>query len=312
MRAQDLTKHFAVRREPGSGKVLRGGAVLHAVDGVSFTLGTGQTLGLVGESGCGKSTVGRLVAGLERPTSGYVEWPLMETEGRDSGGRVQMVFQDPVSSLDPRKRVSRSLAEPIAGLRLEDQDERVVSALESVGLPPGVADRYPRELSGGQAQRVCVARALIGKPRVVVLDEAVSALDISTQVEILDRLLELQAVSGCAFLFISHDLKAIRALSDEIAVMYLGRLVELQSAQSDYFLHPYSVALEEAAPRLDGRRGPSIVLEGDLPSAVELGGGCRFAGRCPCVQDRCRVEEPQLQPNGGGGWVACHFPGSLK
>jgi oligopeptide/dipeptide ABC transporter ATP-binding protein len=319
VRATGLVKEFPLGKGLGRKSFRRvKRAVVHAVDDVTFTIRRGETLGLVGESGSGKSTIGRLVAQLDKPTAGTLE--VLETSGvtdddRSTGGaRVQMVFQDPASSLDGRMRIRRSVGEPIAASKREERERRVVEAIREVGLDPDIKDRYPHELSGGQAQRVCIARALIGEPSLVVLDEAVSALDVSTQVDILGRLADLQARSKWSALFISHDLKAVRELSNRIAVMYFGQIVEMQTVRDGQveFLHPYSVALRSAEPVIGERITKPIVLTGELPSAVDVPVGCRFASRCPCVQDKCRKEVPPLVESGPDNWVACHFPGSLS
>lgn len=317
VRAVDLTKQFPIK----GGRSLRRAkrSVIHAVDNVTFSIQRGETLGLVGESGSGKSTIGRLVAQLDTPTTGTVE--VLEADGadevgrREGGARVQMVFQDPASSLDPRMRIRRSVGEPIAATKRVEREALVAHAIQEVGLDAGIENRYPHELSGGQAQRVCIARALIGEPALVVLDEAVSALDISTQVDILARIADLQARSNWSSLFISHDLKAVREISHRIAVMYFGQIVEMQTVTKGQveFLHPYSVALRSAEPVLnEGVSKPPIFLKGELPSTVHVPTGCRFASRCPCATEKCRVEEPPPVVVGPSSWVACHYPGSLS
>lgn len=320
VRAVGLTKEFAVRGGTRRRSWRRGKRdVVHAVDDVSFSIGRGETLGLVGESGSGKSTIGRLVAQLDRPTAGTVE--VLEADGAAGGNegrtsaKVQMVFQDPASSLDPRMRIRKSVGEPIGTMNREARESLVAQAIEEVGLSAGIQDRYPHELSGGQAQRVCVARALIGEPALVVLDEAVSALDVSTQADILARIADLQARSKWSSLFISHDLKAVREISHRIAVMYFGQIVEMQPVHHGdvEFLHPYSVALRSAEPVLnETSEHRSIVLVGELPSTVDVPVGCRFASRCPCAQEKCREEAPPPVVTGADSWVACHFPGSLS
>jgi oligopeptide/dipeptide ABC transporter ATP-binding protein len=305
----DAVKHYAVR---GSNPFAKP-AIVHALDGVSVEVPHGETLGIVGESGCGKSTLGRLITGLVAPTSGTVR-----IVPREPGtAPVQMVFQDPASALDPRMTVLQSIAEPLAGVPRAERDRRIREMTETVGLAPELLERYPHELSGGQQQRVCIARALVARPAVVLLDEAVSALDASLQAAVLQLLRRLQEESGVAYVFISHDLRAVREISDRIAVMYLGQVVE--SAPAEAFdrglLHPYSVALRSAEPRLAGAHGDPIqriVLTGEPPSAVNPPTGCRFAPRCPIARERCRTEAPELREAGDGHRVSCHFPGELR
>ncbi len=320
VRAVGLSKEFALSGRTGRKGWRRAKRdVVHAVDDVTFAIKRGETLGLVGESGSGKSTIGRLVAQLESPTAGTVD--VLQADGAAGGKRggtsakVQMVFQDPASSLDPRMRIRRSVGEPIGTMNRKERESLVSQAIQEVGLTAGIEDRYPHELSGGQAQRVCVARALIGEPTLVVLDEAVSALDVSTQADILARIADLQTRSKWSSLFISHDLKAVREISHRIAVMYFGQIVEMQPVHNGEveFLHPYSVALRSAEPVLNETSvKPPIVLVGELPSTVDVPVGCRFASRCPCAQEKCREKAPPPVVTGANSWVACHFPGSLS
>jgi peptide/nickel transport system ATP-binding protein/oligopeptide transport system ATP-binding protein len=294
--ATHLVKHFPAR----------GGGVVRAVDDVSLTLGRSETFALVGESGSGKSTIARLVLGLTRPTAGTVEF---------IGRRVQMVFQDPYASLDPRMTAKSIVAEPlIIARRRRDVDRRVPELFELVGLGGEHLTRFPHELSGGQRQRVGIARALALDPDLVVLDEPVSALDVSIQAQILNLLAELQARLDVSYLFIAHDLAVIRHIADRVAVMHLGKIVE--TAASDALFetpaHPYTRALLSAAPVVDPteeRTRERIVLRGELPSAQDPPSGCRFRTRCWQAADRCAVEEPALTDRDGVGHpVACHFP----
>jgi peptide/nickel transport system ATP-binding protein/oligopeptide transport system ATP-binding protein len=313
---EGLVKHFPVRRQYfGGGQ----GGVVHAVDDVSFTLERQQTLGLVGESGCGKSTTGRLVLRLLDPTAGSVRFDGQDVHALDGRAlramrrRMQIVFQDPYAALNPRMRVFDILAEPllIQGRRKEAKG-RVPDLLHMVGLDPGYAHRYPHEFSGGQRQRIGIARALALDPEVIVLDEPVSALDVSIQAQVLNLLAELQERLSLAYLFIAHDLAVVRHISDRIAVMYLGKIVEIGPAEAIYTraAHPYTQALLSAVPEPDPRRERErrrIVLEGDLPSPIEPPSGCRFRTRCWKAQSICAQEEPALVDRGQGHPVACHF-----
>ncbi|MGO4717342.1 ABC transporter ATP-binding protein [Bradyrhizobium sp. 2TAF24] len=302
------------------------GRLLTAVANVSFTVYKGETLGLVGESGCGKSTISRAIMQLPRPTGGSVIF-----EGRDLAGldaetlrrtrmRLHMIFQDPISSLNPRRRVRDIVAEPmaIAGTgNAEDRRRRVRAALETVGLDPDqVMDRRPHEFSGGQCQRIAIARALVTEPHLVICDEPVSALDVSVRAQILNLLEDMKARYGLTLLFISHDLAVVKNISDRIAVMYLGRLCELAPSARLYDapLHPYTAALMAAIPVMDPDRrpSPSQLLAGDLPSPMNPPSGCRFRTRCPHAAARCAAHEPEWQEAEPGHFVACHFPlGSL-
>jgi oligopeptide transport system ATP-binding protein len=295
---------------------------VHAVDDVSFDIHQGETLGLVGESGCGKTTTGRTVLLLRRPTSGTVEFmgqdlAAMGTDDlRRMRRHMQLIFQDPYSSLDPRMTVGEIVGEALDIHRLAPDRNartgRILELLAHVGLSPRAATRYPHEFSGGQRQRVGIARALAVQPAFVVCDEPVSALDVSIQAQVVNLLRRLQREMGLTYLFISHDLAVIRSISDRIAVMYLGKIVETGPADEVYFrpLHPYTAALLSAVPTADPaveRLRQRIVLHGDPPSPAAPPPGCRFHTRCPFAQDRCRTEVPELEDAGDGHLVACHF-----
>ena len=318
MEFRQVTRAFAARRglfDPRSARVL-------AVNDVSLSLAAGETLGLVGESGCGKSTLARMAVRLLPPTSGDIllegraleQWSVAEL-----ARRAQMVFQDPFSSLDPRHRVGASVAEPLLlAERAQGRSptrnelrEAVRAMLERVGLPAEHADRYPHEFSGGQRQRVAVARALIAGPRLVVCDEPVSALDASVQAQALNLLKDLQAERGLTYLFISHDLGVVGFMSDRVAVMYLGRVVEL-AAREELFegaAHPYTEALLAAAPVRDPQaRSERPALSGELPSPLDPPVGCAFHPRCPYARDICSREEPPLAERSAGHLARCHFP----
>ncbi|MHB1711062.1 MAG: ABC transporter ATP-binding protein [Acidimicrobiales bacterium] len=294
---------------------------VQAVSGVSFHVTEGETLGLVGESGCGKTTTGRALVLVQKPTSGTVHFDgrdLSQLSGRELRAertKIQMIFQDPISSLNPRRRIRDIVAEPLAiwgvGSKAE-REQQVRSMLESVGIDPDTAgDRRPQEFSGGQCQRISIARALMAKPSLLICDEPVSSLDVSIQAQILNLLADLKTSFGLTMVFIAHDLAVVKNVSDRIAVMYLGKLVELAGSDGLYrsAAHPYTEALLASIPEPDPEHhNDHNALAGEVPSPLDPPSGCRFRTRCPYVQERCAAEEPLLREISPGHQVACHFP----
>jgi oligopeptide transport system ATP-binding protein len=316
LRVDGLSMHFPIykgilRRQIGS---------IRALDGVSFDIARGETLGLVGESGCGKSTAGRTILRLYDPTDGRIVFDGREITRMDGEAlrrmrpRMQMIFQDPQASLNPRMTVGSIIAEPLeehGAAKGDAKRERVRDLLDAVGLSPRFGNRYPHEFSGGQRQRIGIARALALNPDFIVCDEPIAALDVSIQAQVVNLLQDLQARFGLTYLFISHDLSMVRHLADRVAVMYLGKIVELAPRALLYGspLHPYTQALLSAVPvpqpRLERKR-ERIILKGDVPSPAKPPSGCRFRTRCPVAFDRCAVEEPAWRKMAGERWVACH------
>jgi len=309
----DLKKYFPVKK----GLFSRVQGYVRAVDGISFTIGRKETLGLVGESGCGKTTAGRTILRLLEPTGGDVQFEgrsvfeLDKGEVRQMRRNMQIVFQDPFGSLNPRMTVGSIVGEPLAVHKVANRKERkeiVKELLEKVGLSADAINRYPHEFSGGQRQRIGIARAIALKPKFVVCDEAVSALDVSIQAQIINLLEELQEDFRLSYLFIAHDLGVVQHVSNRVAVMYLGKIVEMGDGESIYDnpKHPYTVALLSAVPVPDPKtKRKRIVLPGDVPSPVNPPSGCRFHTRCNYVMDICKGEEPKLTDRGGGHVAAC-------
>ena len=313
LRVEMLVKHFAVRK----GFFGRNAAAVQAVDGVSFDLHAGETLALVGESGCGKSTTGRLLLRLIEPTAGKVWFEhrdlfaLSPAEMRSQRRSMQIIFQDPYASLNPRMTVGQMLAEPLAlyDLARGRESERIAELLGLVGLSSQHAQRYPHEFSGGQRQRIGIARALAVEPRLIVCDEPVSALDVSIQAQVINLLMDLQQRLGLAYVFIAHDLAVVKHIATRVAVMYLGRIVEYADRRELFSRprHPYTQALLSAIPvPRPGARKSRIILEGDVPSPMNPPSGCRFRTRCPYARARCEVEDPPLASEDAHA-VACHF-----
>jgi oligopeptide/dipeptide ABC transporter ATP-binding protein len=315
LEVKNLKKYFPIKR----GILSRTMGQVRAVDGVSFALKRGETLGLVGESGCGKTTVGRSILRLIEPTAGQITFNdqnLLELEREDLRkvrASLQIIFQDPFSSLDPRMNVGQIIAEPIRNHLKVSRTEirnRVAYLMERVGLHPEHIGRYPHEFSGGQRQRIGIARALALNPLAIICDEPVSALDVSIQAQVINLLAQLQEQMNLSYLFIAHDLSVVEHISDRVAVMYLGRIVELATDKELYQnpLHPYSQALLSAVPIPDPEiRRKKLVLQGDVPSPINPPSGCSFHTRCPECKEICSRQEPPLQDAGDGHWVACHL-----
>jgi len=299
-----------------------GGAVVKAVSGISFDIARGETLGLVGESGCGKSTTGRAILQLPRPTDGRVQLESVDlTQLADSNLRarrtdMQMIFQDPISSLNPRRMVGEVVAEPLEVWGPEDKDEQwtlVAKMLDAVGIDPDVARyKHPHEFSGGQCQRISIARALVMEPQLIICDEPVSALDVSVQAQILNLLEDLKAEYGLTLMFIAHDLAVVKNISDRVGVMYLGKLCEMSESDELYEnpAHPYTSLLLGSIPVPDPTidLNETVVAEGELPSPIDPPSGCRFRTRCPRADDRCVAEEPKMRRINDDHYVACHYP----
>jgi len=318
VRVENLVKHFPINQGI---IVQRQVGAVKAVDGISFDIKQGETLGLVGESGCGKSTTGRAILQLHKPTSGKVYYKddelgsVNETQMRKLRKDMQIIFQDPYASLNPRMTIGDIIGEPLEIHKIgtpSERQERVRELLDLVRLNPFFIKRYPHEFSGGQRQRIGVARALALNPEFIVCDEPISALDVSVQAQVVNLLDELQSKFDLTYLFIAHDLSMVRHISDRIAVMYLGKLVELTDKDTLFFnkMHPYAIALLSAVPIPDPikeRQRKRIILEGDVPSPSHPPSGCRFHTRCPIAQERCKIEDPPFEEKEPGHWVACHF-----
>jgi oligopeptide/dipeptide ABC transporter ATP-binding protein len=321
--ARDVTKYFELQKTFSETLLRKGAKRVHAVDRVNLKVRRGEVMGLIGESGSGKTTFGWLAAKLLSPTSGRIIFEgtdvahLHGDELRRWRHNAQIVFQDPLTSLDPRLKVWQIIGEPLkaAGIRSRNEIiERVRAILVEVGLPENSFNQYPHEFSGGGRQRISVARAIVLDPKLVVLDEPTSALDVAVQAQILNRLVELQKERGLTYLFISHNIGAVRYISDSVAIMYLGKIMETGNVKEviEKPLHPYTRALLVSVPVPDpNRRKFKFEMEGEIPSLIDLPPGCRFAGRCPFTREECRVAEPELRDLGRGHLVACHFAEEL-
>jgi oligopeptide transport system ATP-binding protein len=318
--ARNIVKHYPIL----GGVFMKQTGSVRAVDGVSLTIGEGETVGLVGESGCGKTTFGRAILRLEEPTAGEIFFQgqnilgCSRNEMQALRREMQIIFQDPFSSLNPRKNVGQIIGEPLLvhGVKSRRQrDQRVLELLEVVGLRKEHMRRYPHQFSGGQRQRIGVARALALKPKLVVCDEAVSALDVSIQAQVINLLKDLQQDFGLTYLFISHDLSVVEHVSDRVAVMYLGKIVEIAPSKDLYLepLHPYTQALLSAVPIPDPslQRPGRIILKGDVPSPIDPPSGCRFHPRCRYAEGICSEAEPELREIRPQHWAACHFAGRV-
>ncbi|GAA0318659.1 dipeptide ABC transporter ATP-binding protein [Bacillus carboniphilus] len=320
LKVQDLQQYFPIK-----GGIL-GRTVNHvkAVDGVSFTINAGETVSIVGESGCGKSTTGRAILRLDEPTGGEVLFQnqdllsLSKSKLRAVRKDLQVIFQDPFASLNPRRTIWQTLEEAMGILNVvpkKDRKKRAIELLEQVGLREEQLDRYPHEFSGGQRQRIGIARALAVEPKLIICDEAVSALDVSVQAQVLNLLKKLQKEYELTYLFISHDLGVVRHISDRIIVMYLGKVVEIANKKDlfDNPLHPYTQALLSAIPEPDRKKKKErIILKGDVPSPIDPPKGCRFHTRCPLATDHCRQVEPELRTFGENHSVACHYADQIS
>ncbi|MDR2029520.1 MAG: ATP-binding cassette domain-containing protein [Treponema sp.] len=316
LKVENLVKHFPVK---GGGK-----GVVHAVDGISIQIKRGLTLGLVGESGCGKSTLARTIIRIYAPTSGniYLDGQniasLSQRQLKPIRKKIQMIFQDPFASLNARMTVKDIIAEPLRAHRLgtpQEQEERVFEMLAKVGLERAHANRYAHEFSGGQRQRIGIARSLILHPELIICDEPISALDVSIQAQVVNMLKNFQEELGLTYLFIAHDLSMVRYVSDEVGVMYLGKLVELAGCDELYKnpRHPYTQGLIRSAPASSpalARLKKSVPIEGDIPSPLSPPPGCRFHTRCGYAREICQAQEPPLEDRGGGHFTACHFSGA--
>lgn len=320
LEVKGLKKHFEVSDGFRKKKLLK------AVDGIDFTVFEGETLGIVGESGCGKSTTGNLLVQLVDKTEGTVIFngqnmdALSKEEIRRSRADIQMIFQDPFSSLNPRMRVVDIIGEPLVthtDMSKTEIREEVFKLMDAVGLDRSYGKRFPHEFSGGQRQRIGIARAIALRPKLIICDEPVSALDVSIQAQILNLLIGLQKEYQLTFIFIAHGLPAVKYISDRIAVMYLGKIVEITTKQQLFAqpMHPYTVSLVSAVPLPDPfirDKRERVILEGDIPSNVDIPSGCRFRTRCPYAQEVCKTDEPQLSEIENGHYVSCHFPMNLQ